>query len=332
MPHVSLDTAVGPVDMQYFIATPTENDAQRIDPSRPTVVLIHSTLIGADIFVSQFADPALRQCNLVAPMLRGHGATQGPPLVESYTHQPIADDVALLMRALQLPACHIVGLAVGANVAMELAVAHPDLVASLTLCSPLALHEPEGNIQARKEMCGYWEEAYHKDAQNPDISLIQDAFYGAEQMMFSNRYSDVRSVQAVTKSSMDYASTNWAPEPEKVMSATVSVNQWHSARPRSGRDAWRAFLAKISQPVQIIYFDDDVQYGLPVREELEVAPASSAEEVASSIAEEIAASSNDEVAPASSTDEAAAPSSTEDVVALHKVQGTCYGVLVSAEE
>ncbi|TRM56175.1 Alpha/Beta hydrolase protein [Schizophyllum amplum] len=295
MPHVSLDTAAGPVDMQFFIATPADNDAQRIDPSRPTVLLIHSVFIGAEIFVEQFTDPALRQCNLVAPMLRAHGTTRGPPLEESYTHQAIAEDVALFMRALQLPACHVVGLAIGANVAMELAVTHPDLVASLTLCSPLALEEPEGNIQARKEIINYWEDAFR--SQIPDVPLIQDALYGSEQMTFSNRYSDVHSVRAVTKSSIDYASSNWAPEPEKLMNASVSVNRWHTARPRSGSAAWRTFFGQIRQPMQIIHFDDDVPYPLPVREE---------------IINEFRAAGKE--------------------VPMQQVQGTCYGVLVSASD
>lgn len=40
----------------------------------------------------------------------------------------------------------------------------------------------------------YWFDAF-KDA-IPDMSLINDALYGSEQMTFSNRYSDVRSVRA----------------------------------------------------------------------------------------------------------------------------------------
>ncbi|KAL1749064.1 Alpha/Beta hydrolase protein [Schizophyllum fasciatum] len=296
MPQVDLKTASGPVSMQYFLATPANSDARRIDPARPTVLLIHSVFIGAEIFVSQFTDPALRQCNLVAPMLPGHGTTTSPPLTESYTHQAMAEDMALFLDALDIPACHVVGLAVGANVAMELAVLHPDKVTSLTLCSPLALKESEGNVEARQEIMHYWFDAF-KDA-IPDMSLINDALYGSEQMTFSNRYADVRAVRAVTKSSIDYASGNWAPEPEKLQNASIIVNQWHTSRPRTGHEAWQRFFARqIRQPVQIIHFDDDVPYPLPVRQE---------------IIDEFRAAGRD--------------------VPMHQVQGTCYGVLVSAND
>ncbi|KAL1750409.1 Alpha/Beta hydrolase protein [Schizophyllum commune] len=296
MPEVDLKTAAGPVKMQYFVATPTDSDARDVDRSKPTILFIHSVFIGAEIFVAQFTDPGLRQCNLVAPLLPGHGTTQSPPLTEDYTHQAMAEDMALFLDALSIPSCHVVGLAVGANVGMELAVLHPEKVISLTLCSPLALKESEGNVEARQEIMHYWFDAF-KDA-IPDMSLINDALYGSEQMTFSNRYSDVRSVRAVTQSSINYASSNWAPEPDKLRSAAVIVNQWHSSRPRSGSEAWQRFFARqIRQPVQIIHFDDDVPYPLPVRQE---------------ILDEFRAAGRE--------------------VPMHQVQGTCYGVLVSAED
>ncbi|KAL1749978.1 Alpha/Beta hydrolase protein [Schizophyllum commune] len=282
MPEVDLKTTAGPVKMQW-----------KPFPDDP---FIHSVFIGVEIFVAQFTDPGLRQCNLVAPMLPGHGTTQSPPLTEDYTHQAMAEDMALFLDALSIPSCHVVGLAVGANVAMELAVLHPDKDISLTLCSPLASKESEGNVEARQEIMHYWFDAF-KDAV-PDMSLINDALYGSEQMTFSNRYSDVRSVRAVTQSSINYASSNWAPGPDKLRSAAVIVNQWHTSRPRSGSEAWQRFFARqIRQPVQIIHFDDDVPYPLPVRQE---------------ILDEFRAAGRE--------------------VPMHQVQGTCYGVLVSAED
>ena len=51
----------------------------------------------AHVPLAQFTDPGLRQCNLVAPMLPGHGTTQSPPLTEDYTHQAMAEDMALFL-------------------------------------------------------------------------------------------------------------------------------------------------------------------------------------------------------------------------------------------
>lgn len=50
-----------------------------------------------------------------------------------YSVADLAEDVAVLLRALQVPPAHIVGLSLGGMIAQELALRHPELVQSLFL-------------------------------------------------------------------------------------------------------------------------------------------------------------------------------------------------------
>jgi pimeloyl-ACP methyl ester carboxylesterase len=63
--------------------------------------------------------------------LRGHGRTAKPP--GPYTVPQFADDTAGLLRALELPPAHIVGLSLGGSVAFQLTLAYPALVRTLTI-------------------------------------------------------------------------------------------------------------------------------------------------------------------------------------------------------
>jgi 3-oxoadipate enol-lactonase len=53
----------------------------------------------------------------------------------SYSSADLADDVAGLVRALELPPAHVVGQSLGGLVAQQLAMRHPECVRSLTLVS-----------------------------------------------------------------------------------------------------------------------------------------------------------------------------------------------------
>ena len=63
--------------------------------------------------------------------VRSTGATPEPP----YTTEGFADDLAGLLRALELGPARVVGVSMGGAIAMHLAARDPDLVATLTLCA-----------------------------------------------------------------------------------------------------------------------------------------------------------------------------------------------------
>jgi 3-oxoadipate enol-lactonase len=66
---------------------------------------------------------------VVALDLRGHGRSDKPP--GPYSSKLFADDIAALIRSIDIGPAHLVGLSLGGFIACQLAVDHGDLVRSL---------------------------------------------------------------------------------------------------------------------------------------------------------------------------------------------------------
>jgi len=64
---------------------------------------------------------------------RGTGRSDRPADPESYTIKGMADDVAALLDYFELPVCHVAGMSMGSAIAQEIALRHPDRVATLQL-------------------------------------------------------------------------------------------------------------------------------------------------------------------------------------------------------
>ena len=67
---------------------------------------------------------------------RGVGRTAKPR--EPYSTALLAEDVAALMAALRVPRAHAIGISMGGAIAQEMAISHPEKVASLLLISTWA--------------------------------------------------------------------------------------------------------------------------------------------------------------------------------------------------
>ncbi|XAS71271.1 alpha/beta fold hydrolase [Micrococcaceae bacterium Sec5.1] len=81
---------------------------------------------------------SLPSFTLVAPDLRGHGEADKPE--DGYSLTAVVEDVVAAFDALGIARTHVLGSSSGGYVAQQLAVTHPDLVASLILVgSPLSL-------------------------------------------------------------------------------------------------------------------------------------------------------------------------------------------------
>lgn len=74
-----------------------------------------------------------RHYRVIAPDKLGQGETGNPKRDDDYTMAAVVDHMAAFMRALRLPAAHVVGHSRGGYVATRLTLEHHELVRSLTI-------------------------------------------------------------------------------------------------------------------------------------------------------------------------------------------------------
>ena len=109
--------------------------------SGPAVVLLHG--LGSSCRDWEFQEVALETCyRIIAVDLPGHG-NSAPPRV-AVTIEDMADEVSALLGALDEEPAHVVGLSLGACVALRLGLQSPSRVRSLTLVNPFARVQPTG--------------------------------------------------------------------------------------------------------------------------------------------------------------------------------------------
>lgn len=113
----------------------------------PTIVLLHGLMATADLNWS-LAVPALAtQFNVVAPDLRGHGRGLQ---TKRFSGEECADDVAAIVRSLELGPVIVVGYSLGGLVAQLFVRRYPELVAGLVLCATASRFDvPTGKGSAR---------------------------------------------------------------------------------------------------------------------------------------------------------------------------------------
>jgi 3-oxoadipate enol-lactonase len=109
--------------------------------SGPPVVLLHG--LGSSSRDWEFQEVALEdRYRVVAVDLPGHGHSR--PAGQSVTIESMADEVAALLAGLGEAPAHVVGLSLGACVALRLGLQAPGRVRSLTLVNPFARVQPTG--------------------------------------------------------------------------------------------------------------------------------------------------------------------------------------------
>lgn len=106
----------------------------------PVLVLGHSLSTTLDMWRPQMA--ALQdRFRVLRYEVRGHGGTAAP--APPYSLDELADDLAGLLDALQIPTMHFVGLSMGGMIAQALAVRTPARFESLVLADTLSAYSPE---------------------------------------------------------------------------------------------------------------------------------------------------------------------------------------------
>ncbi|KAL0565126.1 hypothetical protein V5O48_016904 [Marasmius crinis-equi] len=253
MPSVAIKSSTGKTKFKYTISTPSNASAKGIDKKLPTVLFIPAVYLQRDIFHLQFGDPKLRRFNLVTFDLRAHGETTGDPMPANYGQKESAEDVVKLMEALNLPACHIVGMSLGSIIATQMAISYPEKVASLFLISPLTLEEPDYVTAARVEIYNFWTEGFLcQTGSKTDDSALLDALYGAMQFAFSNKTTSLTTAYAAKF--LPLAKKNWGPENFEVFHrATVDFFVKRKLHPTEN-------LQKIKVPIKLVHGMDDIPY------------------------------------------------------------------------
>jgi pimeloyl-ACP methyl ester carboxylesterase len=100
------------------------------DPTRPTVLFVHGAGMDHTVWPLQARHFAYRGWNALAVDLPGHGRSGGELLG---TIPAMAEWLAGLIAALQVPAVHLVGHSMGALIGLDLAARDPDRIARLAL-------------------------------------------------------------------------------------------------------------------------------------------------------------------------------------------------------
>jgi pimeloyl-ACP methyl ester carboxylesterase len=102
------------------------------------VVLLHGT--GCDHrFWKLQREAYAERYQVVTVDMRGAGQSDVPPDPTTYTSEVMADDIAALVRSLELAPVHLAGHSLGSCVAQQVAIRHPDVVRSLQLHATWAL-------------------------------------------------------------------------------------------------------------------------------------------------------------------------------------------------
>ena len=128
------------------------------------VVLLHALGASAEMWsqtepkkVNVFAALA-KEYRVIAMDCRGHGKSDKPHDVEKYGTE-MTEDVVRLLDHLKIKKTHVIGYSMGAGIAGDLLVRHPDRVLSVTLGAGGPLFEPSRKAKAEtgfKEIMESW--------------------------------------------------------------------------------------------------------------------------------------------------------------------------------
>lgn len=106
----------------------------------PVVTLSHSLAASLDMWRPQMSLLTSR-FRVLRYDTRGHGGTDVPP--GPYRLEDLAEDIHALMVEIGIRRTHFIGLSMGGMVGQQLALAHPEVLASLVLADTLSGYPPQ---------------------------------------------------------------------------------------------------------------------------------------------------------------------------------------------
>lgn len=123
LPNVRSRT-LGTERLRTHCLTNTAQDGER-------VLLVHGNASSARFFEGLIN--SLGECVVVAPDLRGYGASEQEAVDAERGMRDFSDDLEALVVALGWDTFHLLGWSLGGNIAMQYTIDHPERVKSLTL-------------------------------------------------------------------------------------------------------------------------------------------------------------------------------------------------------
>ena len=128
----------------------------------PPLLLIHAFPVGRRMWEPQMAALARRH-RVIAYDVRGFGLSDAPRDPAGYSQALSVEDARALLEALGAAPAAVCGLSMGGNIALNLALTHPETVTKLILCDTGAGSE---NAAAFKTRC---EEYAHAADKGPEF-------------------------------------------------------------------------------------------------------------------------------------------------------------------
>lgn len=114
------------------------------------VVLVHGHPFNRGMWSGQAEVLVAAGCRVLAPDLRGYGASDVVPGVTLLSD--FADDIAALLDALKIDRAVVGGLSMGGQIAMEMLRSHPGRVRGLVLADTSPVAETEDGKASRKSL------------------------------------------------------------------------------------------------------------------------------------------------------------------------------------
>lgn len=121
-------------------------------PENPAVVLLHGFTSDHRAW-RQLSEVLATGFRVIAPDLRGHGASDAPEDLDAYSIETYADDLAGLLEHLDVAETSMVGCSFGGMIALEYGVRHPETLSALVLTdtSPAYEHRKYAEAFSRRE-------------------------------------------------------------------------------------------------------------------------------------------------------------------------------------
>ncbi|MFF1507113.1 alpha/beta fold hydrolase [Streptomyces sp. NPDC058326] len=204
----------------------------------PALLLVHGHPFDHTMWRPQI-DRFSRTHRVIAPDLRGYGATPLGANPGSTDLGVFAEDLVALLDDLGIGACVLAGLSMGGQIAMELYRRHPERVRGLVLADTFPAAETEDGKAARNAMAD---------------RLLREGMRG---------YAD----EVLDRMVAPY-NTHAAPHVHRMMCATDPVAAAAALRGRAERPDYRKTLTTVPFPALVIVGRDDTYTPVTDAEEM----------------------------------------------------------------